>query len=310
MSKKGKGGFANRAARRFADITKVELMPQEEIFDIFKGDLGDMLDQVTAARRGDGPYPTYIANAFANVSSALFLKEFAKANVEKDKSKKRIRIITPLSDDELESLRHIVAEAYKKSERREYEAQALDYDLRNEYLGKAFARLCPVQYAMVKELPSLTKSERLSLLVNTYGDPTYTVRRVRVLMDKAGGPMGEGGVRMTDEEKLEFLKELYGQRFDQFVGASMTVGDSMSSDSDLLLALFKFMDGCKKKRKRRILRYYATAYKRVKGVPFYRMNGEFFGDNEKLVEKLIKEDAGFKKAFTPVVMKSALPFKR
>lgn len=306
MSKKGKGGFANRAARRFADMTKVELMSQDEIYDILKSDLKDILEQVTVARRGEGPYPAYIGNAFANVSAALFMYEFAKENVKAEKGKKRIRVKTPLSDDELESLRHIVSEAFKKSERREYEAQALDYDLRQKYLGKAFAKLSPAQYAMVKELPTLTKPERLSLLVNTYGDPTFTVRRVRVLMDKVGGAT-DGGVRMTDEEKLEFLRELYGPNFDQFVGAAMTVGDSMSSDSDLLLALFKFMDGCKKKRKRRILAYYATAYKRVKGVPFYRMNGSFFGDNERLIKKLVKSDAGFKKAFTPMVMKNAMP---
>ena len=47
---KNKGNFANRAAKKFSDISKVDVIPQSEIFGIFRSELKIMLDQVTAAR--------------------------------------------------------------------------------------------------------------------------------------------------------------------------------------------------------------------------------------------------------------------
>ena len=107
MSKKGSDGFQNRAAMKFKQPDKIDLMTQQDIFKIFDDEIDTILDQVTANREHRGKYPTYVANAFANLSTALWFKEYVNDHC---KITKKGKFKTDLTDDQVESLRTLLAE--------------------------------------------------------------------------------------------------------------------------------------------------------------------------------------------------------
>ena len=286
MSKnKNNGKFSNRAARRFNDLAKIDTMEQSEIFEILAEDMKVMLDQVTAFRdhKPNSPYPQYIGNAFANLSTPLFFAEYVDEHVKVKKKGKKIK--TDLDEAEIESLRTIIADAYKKSATNFYANQLQEFTERNELLSKTFVKLCPEIYRMTKKFDGLSKSQRRDPTIQIYGDPAYNMRFIHKLINQS---------TLSDKKKLKLLKKLYGKkRFVKAVGAAMTVE---GNNSDCLAMLFEYMVSLKKKKRAKYLKAYADAYKKAKS-KYFRIDKNFYDDNRGIIKELGRLDIGYKKAF-------------
>lgn len=280
---KGKGNkFSNRAARKFNDMVKVDTMSQREIFEILDEDIKVILGQFTDFRehKPGASYPAYVANAFANISTALWFSRYVKENV---KVKKKGRIKSDLTKDELESLRQILAEAYKKSQTNFYANQAQEYPERNALISKTFKSLYPKVYGMTKRLKGLEKSQRRDLTIQVYGDPVYNMKFVHKIIN---------GSTISDKKKLKLLQKMYGKRFQKAVGAAMTVENN---SSDCLAMLYGYMAGLKKRKRAPFILAYAEAYKKNKS-RYFRIDADFYEENKDIIKELVKLDLGFKKA--------------
>lgn len=285
MSKKGGGGgdFNNRAARRFKQPDKVDLMPQEEIFEIFDEDITLILEQVTKNRNHQGKWPQYISNAFANLSTPLWFKMYIEEHVRIKKKKHKMK--TDLSEEEISSLKQILADAYKRSATNQFPQQTQEFKERNELLSKAFIMLDPLVYHQTKKL-GLSKAQRRELVIQIYGDPVNNMRFVHKIFNHSN---------LSDKKKLKLMKKMYGKkRFLDAVGAAMTVD---SNNSDCIAMLYDYMMDLKLKKRAPILIAYAKAYKKNKSNNFRLTGGEFYGENKKLIKELKRRDIGFKKAF-------------
>ena len=163
MSKKKSGQFTNRAARKFADMAKVDLMSQAEIYDILDQDMPTILGQVTAftSHAAGAQYPAYIANGFANLATTLYFKEFVEFHV----NVKGGKLETDLTKEDIKALRMIVADAYKKSATNYYANQVQEYADRNEMLAKTFKRLSPKMYKRSAQFEGLSKTQRRDLIM-------------------------------------------------------------------------------------------------------------------------------------------------
>lgn len=296
MSKKGNGGgFQNRAAKRFKAIDKVATMSQEEIFDILFKDIEMILDQVTAHRDHRGQFPTYISNAFANLSTAVWFKEFVDDHV---KVKKKEYLKTSLTKDQVESLKSILADAYRKSCSSFYACNPLEYEERNQQLTEAFIKLDPHGYRLTRKLEGLTPQLRRNLTIQVYGDPVYNFRQVHKIINKSTA---------SDKKKLKYLKAAYGKRFTAAVGAAMT---TEGNNSDCLALLFDYMSDKKKKKRAKFIQAYAEAYKFNQPSRYFRMDAAFYEKNKKLIKLLIGKkkhperavDAGYRKAFACMLL--------
>lgn len=284
--------FTNRAAKRFNDMSKVDVMSQEEIFDILDEDMKTILDQVTAYRehKPNSPYPPYVANMFANLSAVLYFHDYVGDHVE---VKKNGKIKTDLEEADLESLRMIIADVYKKSLAGVYQ-NTQEYSDRNELLGKAFKKLCPRIYRLTKKFKELSKSTRRDLTIQFYGDPVYNFKFIHKHINKSP---------ISDKKKRKLFQKIYGKkRFVKAVGAAMTVE---GNNSDCLAMLFDYMSGLKKKKRAKYLRAYADAYKRSKGSRYFRIDADFYEKNKRLIRELAIVDIGYKKAFKDLRGKAA-----
>ena len=282
MSKKKSGQFTNRAARKFADMAKVDLMSQAEIYDILDQDMPTILGQVTAftSHAAGAQYPAYIANGFANLATTLYFKEFVEFHVNVKDGK----LETDLTKEDIKALRMIVADAYKKSATNYYANQVQEYADRNEMLAKTFKRLSPKMYKRSAQFEGLSKTQRRDLIIQVYGDPVYNMKFVHKIVNQSTN---------SDKRNLKLLKKLYGDRFLTAVGAAMTVE---GNNSDCLAMLFEYTAGLNKKKRKKVLREYATAYKKNR-MHYFRMDAAFAEENHKLIRDLIWEDIGYKKAF-------------
>lgn len=288
MSRKNKGGgndFQNYAARLFKRIEKVDLLSQEEIFNTLDAEMQIILDQVTAHRNHDrgAQFPDYVLNGFANLSTTLYFKRFVKKHV---KVTKKNKIKTDLSEDSIQSLRQILADAYKKSATNFYGQQTDEFIDRSKMLAGAFVMLDPVNYALTKKL-KLKKSQRRDLCIQIFGDPIYNMKYIHKLLNESPLP---------DKKKLKLLRKMYGKkRFIAAVGAAMTLDNN---NSDGLAMLIGYVTSMKKKKRRApYLMAYAVAYKKNKTYNFRLADGEFYKKNKPLIKELKKVDIGFKKAF-------------
>lgn len=292
MSKRngnGGDGFNNALAKLFRNPDKVDTLSQKKIFDTFNDDIGTLLGQMTAYRNHDGKFPQYIQNAFCNLSSALWFKEYVKDHC---KITKKGKLKSDLSEDELESLRLILADAYKKSAQNQYPQQTQEFTDRNKMLSETFILLCNDQYKLARKL-GLDKSQTRDLCIQIYGDPIGNMKFIHKIFNHS---------IMSDKKKIKLLKKLYGDRFDSAVGAAMTVD---ANNSDCIAMLYDYMMSLKKKKRAPIIMAYAIAYKRNKSNNF-RMagDGEFYRKNKDIIKELKDLDIGFKKAFKPLKKKS------
>ena len=64
---KNNDNFNNRAARKFRIMEDVPTFPQKEIFRILDDDIDVILEQVIKSKNGQGKFPNYILNGFANI---------------------------------------------------------------------------------------------------------------------------------------------------------------------------------------------------------------------------------------------------
>lgn len=283
MSKNKGGDFQNRAAKRFKTPDKVDLMSQQEIFEIFDEDIETILDQVTAARNHSGKYPVYVTqNAFVNLSTPLWFSLYVKDHC---KVSKKGKLKTDLTDDQIESLKSILADAYKKSATNQYSQQTQEFKDRNKILGKTFIILEPRIYKLAKKL-KLSSSQTRDLTIQVYGDPVNNMRFIHKLFNHSPLP---------EEKKLKICKKMYGkERFIDAVGAAMTVD---SNTSDFLVTLYEYMMDKKTRKRAPYVLAYARAYKKNKSCNYRLQGGEFYKKNRKLIKELKELDIGFKKAF-------------
>lgn len=305
MSNKNGGDFNNLAARRFKVPDKIDGMSQKDVFSILETDIKTILDQITRFRVDHGKFPKYVPNMFANISTALWFHEYVMDNVTvkavnrkgkkvklkkafKSNSKKvKFKVKSDLSDEDLESLRFILADAYKKSLTNFYAAQTQEFESRMKYLSNAFAYLSPKQYAIARLL-GRSKTKTKELIIQVYGDPVQNMRYVAKLVDEAKGDI-------SDKKKLKILRALYGKsRFITAVGAAMTV---TKNDSDCIASCFEFMMKKKETKRALYLKAYAEAYKINKSSNFRMQDPSVWKKNKRLYKMLGEYDEGFKKSY-------------
>lgn len=279
--------FNNPAARAFNDdLSKIDAMSQDRIFGLLDGDMKKILDQFTAFRHHDrgASFPVYVANGFANLSTTLYFYKFIKKHCWYTKKGKWR---TDLDKDELESLRMILADVYRKSSSNFYAKELNEYSDRNRMVAKAFVRLTPKLYRLTKRFKGLSKSQRRDLCIQIYGDPVYNMVRIHKIVNSST-------VR-TDKKKLKILRKLYGKkRFVTAAGAAMTVE---SNGSDCLATIFDHIMGLKKRKRAPYIRAYAEAYKKQQ-TRYFRIDAEFVEKNKDIIDELYKKvDIGYKKAF-------------
>lgn len=286
-NKGGADGFNNRAAKKFRQPDKVDLMSQQEIFDIFDEDIGTILGQYTAARNHEGKFPQYVANAFANLSTSLWVYRYVDDHVNAKIKKKsgKLKYSTDLSEDDIESLKTMISDAFKKSATNQFPGQTQEFKERNKLLSKAFAVLDPLTVHLARKL-KLDESQCRELAIQVYGDPTNNFRQIHKINNHS---------TVSDKKKLKLLKAMYGKkRFVNAVGAAMTVDNN---NSDCLAMLYEYFCGLKKKKRAPILLAYARSYKKNKSYNFRLNDGKFYEKNKDLIKELKHCDIGFKKAF-------------
>lgn len=295
--KKGGGDFQNITAKKWRNTNKIPLMSQKEIFKLLNEDIDTILQQVTCARKGTRyngkiiQHPDYIANGFANISTAFWFLSYVQAHVRV--KKKSHCIHTDLTRDQVESLKSILADAYGKSLGGVYSSQVQDDARRNEYISKAFIRLMPNLYHLTGKLKGLSKSGRRELTIQIYGDPVFKFRYVHRKINES---------TVSDKKKLKFLKTAYGKRYIAMVGAAMT---TEGNGSDCLAMVYDDLMSKKKKKRGPYIQAYAEAYKRNGPSRYFRMDRNFYDKNKKLIKLLISDkkhpkraiDLGYVKAF-------------
>ena len=285
MSKKGNGGeFNNLAARRFKRPDKIDTMSQGEIFDILDEDIGTIMSQLIAFRAHRGPMPNYLTNAFANLSTSLWFYRYVDTHVKVKKKKGKIK--TDLSPEEIDALMFILADTYRKSAMNVFAQQGQEFPDREKLLSKAYAKMDPKQMKRIKKL-GLTKSKSRELAIQVFSDPIYTIRYVCRLFDSSKSDL-------SDKKKLKLFQKLYGERFPDALGAAMTVS---KNDSDCISMLFEHLRSSKKKYRAIYLLKYAEAYKVNKSSNFRMSDPKFYAKNKKFFRALGDLDIGFKKSY-------------
>lgn len=283
-NKNGNNGFQNRAARRFKDNDKIDLISQNEIFEILDKDMQTILNQVSDHRNRvrDAKYPNYVGNMFANLSTPLFFYGYIMDHIritKKDKMK------TDLTEDDIMSLKDIIADAYKRSVTRQYDKQIQELDDRNKLLLKSFAVLDPKRMRTAKKL-KLNKHMTRIVAILSYGDPRYNFKQLHKLFNQSS---------VSDKKKLKVLGKLYGKRLYNAFGAALTVN---AAGSDILATIFSKVERLPRKKRTKVLLAYAEAYK-LNGSTYHQLTKEFIksNGNKKIVRQLKVADIGYKKAF-------------
>ena len=285
MSNKRNGGdgFNNRAARKFREMNRVDLISQSEIFEILDDDMETILKQVTNAREhiNGAKYPKYVANMFANLSTPLYFWRYVKDHVKTKKGKWK----TDLEESDIESLKTLLAEAYKKSVTGAYSNQGMEWADRNRLILKAFERLTSPKKRKLAESLGLDKHQTRTLLIQVYGDPKHNMKYVHKLFNAS---------QKSDKKKFKVFFKLYGKRrFVDAVGAALTVN---SADSDFLAMVFEFFRDLSLKKRAPYLMAYAEAFK-LNGSTYHQFTDQFAKENKKLIRELKMLDIGYKKAF-------------
>ncbi|MCM1230210.1 MAG: hypothetical protein NC489_08755 [Ruminococcus flavefaciens] len=210
---------------------------------------------------------------------------------------KKDHLKTDLTKDQVESLKSILADAYRKSCSSMYTNQSQEYTERNALITSAFIMLSPDTYRESRKLEGLTKSIRQELTIQVYGDPVHNFRYIHRIINKS---------TVSDKKKLKYLKAVYGKRFTAMVGAAMT---TEGNNSDCLAMIFELIQKTKKKKRGKFIQAYAEAYKKNNPSRYFRMDKSFYDENKKLIKLLIGKkkhperaiDAGYRKAFADMM---------
>lgn len=271
MSKKGKGDFQNRAAKKFADVGKIDLLSESEIYNLLNDELDTILLQITENRAHRGKFPVYAGNMFANISSAKYIEKYARVNADE------------LEAEEKESLKLLIAQGFKDSVMNRFQAQSLENQDRNDFLRNAFAKLASGKLRAAKKL-KLDGEKTKELIIQVYLEPKYGIKQVCRLFDAS---------EVSDKKKLRIFSKLYGKRTAEAMGATLCVD---THGSGFVGLIFNTIMKSNKKKRLKYLRHYAETFKKLKRFNFL-LKGDFFVKNKRIIKKLIKEDHGYKKAF-------------
>lgn len=289
MGKNNGDGFNNEAARKFRDPNRTRVMSQADVFDVLDSDIKTILEQVTNNRNHKGKFPRYVADIFVNLSAAKFFLNYVQEHTHVKKSGK---LETDLDDDEIESLRTILSDVYKKTASNYYQTQAQDFKDRSNMIAKAFVILNPKLYLLAEKLnkgiPEQSKLKDFQLrdlTVQVWGDPASNMKYIRTIFDNSVA---------SPKKKMRIVKKMYGKdRWVSAVGAAMTVN---SNNSDFIGMLITYVNDMKMRKRAPFVRAYADAYKKNETANF-RINDDFLDDNRKLIKELRKIDVGYRKAF-------------
>ena len=285
--------FNNRAARKFRNVDDIATFPQKEIFNILESDIDVILDQVMKSKNGQGKFPLYILNGFANLSTSLWFAKYVKKHTKNKKN----TVISDLEEEKIEALKEILSRAYKKSVTNFYSQQTQEFVERNELISETFVRLSPREYRLTGKLNTsenkLEKTQRRDLTIQTYLNPYHNMKFVYGIFDHSS---------VSNKKKLKILKKLYGDRFANAVGSALTINNTKS---DFLAMMYDFVmeklrKGSRKKTLRNRVGYlhaYARAYKHNQSCYFKMKDGTFYAENKPVIKELIRYDIGFKKAF-------------
>lgn len=289
MSKKNNnGGFNNKAAERFKRLDTIDLMDQRKVFEVLDDDINVILDQVTKKRNHQGKYPEYMKNAFANLSTSLWFYNYVKEHV---KVSKKGKMKSDLSEEDLESIRTLLASAYRCSVTNFYSNQTQEFKERNKLITKAFILLYPKVYKLALKLKlgdnkKDNKTAARELTIQVYGDPVKNMRFVHTIFNNSP---------LSEKKKMKLFKKMYGKRFVSAIGAALCV---KSTKSDFLATIYDYVNKIKSKKKRApYILAYVKAYKEIKDNNFRLEDGKFYKKNKKLFKELAECDIGFKKAF-------------
>nr|DAQ98982.1 MAG TPA: hypothetical protein [Caudoviricetes sp.] len=296
MGKNKNGGFQNYAAKKFAQIDRVDQYSEEEIYKILREDLTTILGQINAAKKG-GTYPEYAANMFANLSAAKYVYEFVylwQKDIKKHGDSDKMNI------EEAKALKRLISEAFARKDK--FVNFKLDEKDRNKYLLEAYAYLDPKGVRHASKL-GLSRKQTIELALRIARPMKYDIDHVVRLFDTS---------TKSNKKKLKVLKKLADgkKKFTEIIGATLTV---TRTSSDFVGMAYKIVMPnketgkklSKKIRKRRtpFIREYATIYKKRKSFNPY-LTDDFYKINKKIIKKLIKEDVGFKKAFAVLKRKN------
>lgn len=298
MSKNKNNNFQNYAAKRFAQIEKIDQYAENDIFDILSKELPIILRQITSAKSG-AQYPEYAVNMFANISAAKFVYQYVQTW---DKQIRKTGDSDLMDITDVKALRDLVSEAFIRRDK--FVNQKMEEKDRNKLLLKTYAMLDPVGVKRAKKL-KLSKKLTIELALRIRKPAKFTIDRVGKLFDMS---------TVSDKKKLKVLKKLTrtDKKFADYIGAALTISKSVTDfvgmAYDVVMPKKETKKGkmTKKIMKRRMpyLRAYATAFKKRR---MYNtiLTDNFYKQNKKLIKKLIDEDLGFKKAFK--ILKSKKP---
>ena len=280
--KKDKNSFQNRAAKKFNDAAKADLMSEEEVYDVLEKDIDIIIDQVAKNQAQQGKYPRYVTNIFANISSAKFFYEYVVA------------FRSDFTKETREALKNIISSAFKDSIMNKYQFQVLENDDRNNYLRDTFKMLATKDFKIAKRL-ELETDKTKELIIQAYMEPKYSAKQVAKLFDKSN---------ISDKKKMKILRKLYkGERFVDVIGAALTVDFTAS---DFVHMAYEFIMDKKKKKRSKYLEAYAINFKKVKKAATSLVNTTFVENNKKVIKKLIRKDRGYKKAFEVNLVKTMI----
>ena len=233
-------------------------------------------------------YPEYVVNMFGNLSTCLYFSNYIKAHSKYSKKKKTYK--TDLSEDDIISLKQILADAYKKSATNYFSEMTMEFTDRNKLLSKAFIIIDWDNYRLSKKL-GLKDAQRRDLCIQIFGDPAYNMRYIHKIVNCSP---------LDDEKRFKIIRKMYGKkRFVDAVGAAMTID---ANNSDFITYLVEYVMKMKKTKKRApYLLAYANAFKTNKTTNFRLINEKFYRKNKKLIKELVNEvDIKYKKAFKQI----------
>lgn len=322
MGKNRDNKFQNFSAKRLKDIDHVATMCEEEIYDILRKDIKEILNQVAdyqetqdsgsyherkkkSNHKGFSPYPNYTKNIFANLSGVKFFYELVYMWKEGD---------VELDKRERGAIKMLLSTAYRDTISKTKVYPVLDDEYRCEMICEAFKILDKKHYKLALKLTSYetVKSSRLKrpdsdksrdelrkekeikkakaeaaaceLTIQAFQDPKYTARVVVREFDRR---------TMSSKKKMKLLHKLYGKRFHSACGAILGIeGGSSDIVGDVKDAIAKM----KKKERIEVLRAYGDYFKRF-GKRSFLLDSRFYKKHKKIIKKLIREDIGYKKAF-------------
>jgi hypothetical protein len=279
----GKSGnsFNNRASKKFS--MKPYIIEQADEKDIFKtldgfeqdaAEIETILEQIALnIIDSKGKYPVYISNMFHNVSSSKYIYLYCKKFKDDFKEDERSSM----------AMRHLISVGYIETLKGTYSPE--DNDLRIDYLLRAYKLISKKIINQIKRY-RLPGDDTIKLGIYLFApiEKNQLLHAVK-LIDKSTVDLSK--------KKNIFMKVCKGN-IDNLYGSLFCV----DMQSPFIEYMYKKFMKSKSKKRYKLLRGYARAFKRTKRKNFSLRSDKFKEKNKKVIKKLNKKDAGFIKAFS------------